>query len=199
MTQLNAGLPQTPAIALPKRVTVLNTPGSGTFQPLSGSTWRRVRMIAGGAGGCSGFSGTAPGACGARGKAGQYIELWQPNSTATVAWTVGAGGTGGAQQTGGSTFNLGAAGGNTVFGTLTATGGRAQITSLANQTGAYPDGDSSIWGVGGTGVTVGVSADAGAATGFGAGGGGGGGCATNNGTSGAGSNGTGGQIIIEEY
>ena len=72
------------------------TGGTGTYTPQAGTTWLRVRKWGGGGG--SGGAGSSSGTYGisSAGADGQYTEEWIAHSPgATYAWAVGAGGTAG--------------------------------------------------------------------------------------------------------
>lgn len=123
---------------------------SGTFQITSGSGTVEYLVIAGGAGGGSEGSGGRGGG----GGAGGMRESSFTRGVGSYTVTVGAGGAGGV-----GTQAIGSNGGNSVFDTVTATGGGGGGSSVANYNGASggsggggsPDGVTAGNGGAGTG------------------------------------------------
>jgi hypothetical protein len=193
------------------------TSGSGTYTVTVGSRAIRVRMVGGGGAG-GGTTGVAAG-CGGGG-AGGYVESFIVSPSATYSYSIGSAGIG-STTTGGT-------GGNTTFGSFTASGGLGGVNSVgagggaggaasggnlnipgshgypgsrsANPAGQYLSGGgaSSMLGPGAAWGVYTTSSANGSAPAGGYGGGGSG--AQTNGTSGfTGGNGASGIIIIEEY
>lgn len=96
--------------------------GSGTFTPLSANSWVRVRLQAGGAAGGAGDFGVFPTLSNSAqgGGAGEYLEFYL-RIAGSVSYSVGAGGVG---VPAGAVSPISTPGGDTVFGLLTAVGGR---------------------------------------------------------------------------
>lgn len=123
---------------------------TGTYTKTPGTNNAKVRGVGGGgAGGGVGASSSTTVRGGGGGSSGTYGELWLTSVPATVACTIGAAGVG---QTG----NDGAAGGNTVFGSLlTLPGGKGgtlgiQVTGAARTAGGGAIADAA------TGATMSV-------------------------------------------
>lgn len=190
---------------------------SGTYTPTTGTKAIKVTLTGGGGGG-GGCQAAATDATfsGAGGGAGGTVIAWITSPASSYSVTIGAGGAGGVGA------NAGSAGGNSVFGALTAGGGgggsKSGVTNtpgglggtasggLINirggdgsdgQTGTYfvtGNGGASFWGGGGrSGASGGIVAKA-------AGSGGGGAYdVTFSGTSYTGGAGAAGIVMIEEY
>lgn len=112
-------------------VDIYTTPGAFTWTKRAGAKAINIQLLAGGGGGGSGRkdpSTTVVKTGGGGGGGGSYLAITLPAAAfgSTVSGSVGAGGTG-ANAISGSAANgqAGGAGGNTVFGALTATGGGA--------------------------------------------------------------------------
>ncbi|WP_153513874.1 hypothetical protein [Agrobacterium sp. ICMP 6402] len=141
------------AVRFATDVTVYNTAGSGTYTVPAGVT-RILVEIWGGGGGGGGASNMANEYCGTGGAGGGYTrKIIDVTPGQTLAYTVGAAGTGGA--TGGS----GTSGGTTSFGgILSATGGspgvHGKFAVIGNITtgGVGTGGDINLIGGFGTGA-----------------------------------------------
>lgn len=168
---------------------------SGTYTPTTGTKAIKVTLTGGGGGGggCQ-ASSTSDTFSGGGGGAGGTVIAWITSPASSYSVTIGAGGAGGVGANGGS------AGGNSVFGSLTATGGLINIRGgdgSDGQTGTYfvtGNGGSSFWGGSGrAGAGGGVVGKA-------PGSGGGGAYDTAfSGTSYTGGAGAAGIVMIEEY
>jgi len=187
------GLGYAPIWGKPERVTTY-TSGTGTYKPTEANAWCYVILVGGGGGG---RQPNGPNCPTSGGGGGCVYQTWiKITSSAGVSYAVGAGGA------------AGAAGGNTTFSTLTATGGRigsANSTGYIAASGTYNlastniRGDYTGWGSTGTLATqYGIATDA---VGYGGGGIGGNiqlldGNLSNETTASAGS---GGLIIVADY
>lgn len=103
----------------PAKITTY-TSGSGNFSPIStNQSWARITIVGGGGGGAGGGSNSAGG------KSGASLTWWQKLNLSSYSYSVGAGGTSGANSAGN-------AGGNTRFGSITVLGaGSTNQTWLA--------------------------------------------------------------------
>lgn len=215
--EVPAGL-SVPGQFMLKGVTVLDTPGSGTYNVPAGV--RALRIIAiggGGAGGGAGAPGNGESSAGAGGGAGGIGVRWITSVAASYAYVVGAGGvgvSGGAGGDGGSTtiadITAGGGGGggwfapDSISGAAAFPGGAGGVSGTFDyQMGSNPGGAafritsvSVVQGYGGAGPFGRVSTNS-PASGFGVGGSGRG-AGPEQGPF-AGYDGAPGAIIIEEY
>lgn len=198
--------------------------GSGTYTVPSGCTAILVQMVGGGGGGAGAVGGATTASIGGGGASGAYCEKFYGSPSASYAYAIGAGGTGGAAGE-----NNGVNGADTTFGALTAPGGEkgfsmAAGTSVAGTAGGgagilATGGDINSTGADGwTAIRFSATSTAGGGGGpsyFGGGGGrvggnvaglpgynGGGGSGGNvrsNATGRAGGDGGNGLIVITEY
>jgi Tol biopolymer transport system component len=160
-------------------VQVFTTTGAGTWTKPSNATTLQVTMVGGGGGGGSGgrqASGVASVGGSGGGGAGYASALFAATLFgATVAVSVGAGGTAGTSVTTDTTAgNAGGTGGNSTFGTvLKATGGvggsgtTGGVGGFGGQPGTGGGASSATGAVGGTGTGSGTHGAAGGGAGGG--------------------------------
>lgn len=171
---------------------------SGTYTPTPGATRAKVIVTGGGGNGAAGNNGSGNG--GGGGGAGATATAFI-SSLAVTTVTVGAAGGQSAFGTitanggsAGSSTGAGGSGSSTTSGASASTIGGAGAPATAGTVGTGGQGGASFWGGGGAGALGANNGSAGQARGSGGGGGGVNGASTGNGGSGAP-----GCVYIEEY